>query len=128
MLNRFVGLTVSIVGKIDTVAGSTAIITTSDNKKVSVYSPNGFSFEKDKVVEFIGVVNPNGSINAQYSMGFTGDYSASAYNKLVSFMNGKFHGEVELSAHPLLSYYRKERRFKAVSLSTLLNIVLDVGS
>lgn len=28
-----------------------------------------------KVVEFIGVVNPNGSINAQYSMGFTGDYS-----------------------------------------------------
>lgn len=57
-----------------------------------------------KVVEFIGVVNPNGSINAQYSVGFTGDYSrcvksrfilgANAYNKLVSFMNGKFHGEV----------------------------------
>ena len=28
-----------------------------------------------KVVEFIGVVNPNGSINVQYSTGFVGDYS-----------------------------------------------------
>lgn len=28
-----------------------------------------------KVVEFIGVVNPNGSINVQYSTGFAGDYS-----------------------------------------------------
>ena len=57
-----------------------------------------------KVVELIGVVNTNGSINVQYSTGFAGDYSrfgdhvfylgATAYNKLVSFMNGKFHGEV----------------------------------
>ena len=29
LLNRFIGLTVSIVGKIDSVAGNTAIITTS---------------------------------------------------------------------------------------------------
>ena len=26
----------------------------------------------------------------------------------------------------LLSYYRKERRFKALSVSTLLNVILDV--
>ena len=37
-----------------------------------------------------------------------------------------FENLVELSAHSLLSYYRKERRFRAASLSSLLNIVLDV--
>ena len=38
-----------------------------------------------KVVEVIGTVENNGSITLQYAAG---------YNKLVEYMNGKFHGEV----------------------------------
>lgn len=37
-----------------------------------------------------------------------------------------FENYIELSTHSILSYYRKERRFKALSVSTLLNVILDV--
>lgn len=57
-----------------------------------------------KVVEVIGTVESNGSITLQYATGFDGDYSmpkcyallvdAAGYNKLVEYMNGKFHGDV----------------------------------
>lgn len=52
----------------------------------------------------IGTVESNGSITLQYATGFDGDYStikgcvlpvdAAGYNKLVEYMNGKFHGDV----------------------------------
>ena len=56
------------------------------------------------MVEVIGTVESNGSITLQYATGFDGDYSipkcyallvdAAGYNKLVVYMNGKFHGDV----------------------------------
>lgn len=56
------------------------------------------------MVEVIGTVESNGSITLQYATGFDGDYStikgcvlpvdAAGYNKLVEYMNGKFHGDV----------------------------------
>ncbi|OAO15158.1 replication protein A 14 kDa subunit [Blastocystis sp. ATCC 50177/Nand II] len=94
LVNRFVGAMVSIVGTVEGVYGDRTTIRSSDNMSIAINTPSGFQYPQGKVVEVIGTVENNGSITLQYATGFDGDYNAAGYNKLVEYMNGKFHGEV----------------------------------
>ena len=92
LLKQFVGSLVALVGTVKSVSGSNASLLTSDGQMVSIYASNGFKYPVDKVVEVIGVVNDTGVISLRYVTSFEGDYNAAAYDKLVGYMNGKFHG------------------------------------
>ncbi|KAK8803057.1 hypothetical protein WA538_002057 [Blastocystis sp. DL] len=94
LLTRSIGSMVSIVGTVETASGNTATLHSSDDQSVRIQCSNGFTYPIGRVVEVIGTVNNDGSITMQYATGFDGTYNAHAYNKLVEYMNGKFHGDL----------------------------------
>ncbi|EDW82646.1 uncharacterized protein Dwil_GK10101 [Drosophila willistoni] len=91
MLKQFNGQTISIMVRVESVAGSQLVATSTDKQKLRINLSSGeLSSAEGAWVEVIGVPHGNDTIRAQEVIEFGGeeiDFDADGYNSLAHLLN-----------------------------------------
>ncbi|KAJ3073680.1 hypothetical protein HDU98_000953 [Podochytrium sp. JEL0797] len=83
-LQRSINKTVTLVGRVVSFAGASAVIEACDGGHVNVHLLPGSNVDQDQcVVEVIGIVNQDMSVQEQASSKFEGTYDNLAYSRML---------------------------------------------
>ncbi|KAM8720747.1 hypothetical protein ACLKA7_006739 [Drosophila subpalustris] len=90
MLKQFVGQTVSIMVRVESVAGSTLLANSTDNHKLRISLPSDLGAPEGSWVEVIGVPNSGDVIRGKEVIEFGGekiDFDTDSYNAMTQLLN-----------------------------------------
>ncbi|XP_017110076.2 uncharacterized protein RPA3 [Drosophila bipectinata] len=90
MLKQFAGQTVSIMVRVESVAGATLLANSTDNQKLRINLPGELGAAQGAWVEVIGVPHGSDSIRAKEVIEFGGeniDFDTEGYNGMTHVLN-----------------------------------------
>ncbi|EDW65881.1 replication protein A 14 kDa subunit A [Drosophila novamexicana] len=90
MLKQFAGQTVSIMVRVESVAGTTLMGLSTDNQKLRISLPSELGAAQGAWVEVIGIPNAGDAIRAKEVIEFGGDnidFDTDSYNAMTQLLN-----------------------------------------
>ncbi|ALC41137.1 CG15220 [Drosophila busckii] len=90
MIKQFAGQSVSIMVRVESVAGTTLLGNSTDNQKLKISLPNEICAVPGAWVEVIGIASPNEGIRAKEVVEFGGediDFDTDSYNTMTQLLN-----------------------------------------
>ncbi|EDW07515.1 replication protein A 14 kDa subunit A [Drosophila mojavensis] len=90
MLKQFTGQSVSIMVRVESVAGSTLLAISTDNQKLRINLPSELSAAQGSWVEVIGIPSAGDTIRAKEIIEFGGeniDFDVDSYNTMTQLLN-----------------------------------------
>ncbi|XP_030378244.1 replication protein A 14 kDa subunit [Scaptodrosophila lebanonensis] len=88
LLKQFAGQSVSIIVRVDSVAGTTLIGESTDGHKLRISLPDESNLRKGSWVEVIGIPGGSDALRGKEVIEFTGtDFDAEGYNGMTHLLN-----------------------------------------
>eukprot|EP00343_Euplotes_focardii_P009086 CAMPEP_0205823998 /NCGR_PEP_ID=MMETSP0206-20130828/18974_1 /ASSEMBLY_ACC=CAM_ASM_000279 /TAXON_ID=36767 /ORGANISM="Euplotes focardii, Strain TN1" /LENGTH=106 /DNA_ID=CAMNT_0053121711 /DNA_START=8 /DNA_END=328 /DNA_ORIENTATION=+ len=91
-LQAYMGKTVRLVGKVVSTSAQEAVLEACDQKTVRIANANVQIHQASPIVEVVGLVQPDCTIEEYSSTPFGENFDMDKYRQLLTLMNGQYKG------------------------------------